>query len=63
MTPSVVQPLKGKSNLTGKDVINLVTEWKKSRVPGLYSKCSVEIQNAMLKRLDRERDDLLSLEK
>ena len=62
-TACFVEPLRGKSNLTGKDIINLVTDWKKQRVPKLYSKCSVKIQQAMLVRLDRERVELLALEK
>jgi hypothetical protein len=60
-TSVFTEPLSGKSTLTDKDVINLVSEYKKARVPVLFKSSSASIQEGVKSRYESEKIALLKL--
>lgn len=60
-TSVFTEPLNGKSTLTDKDVINLVSEYKKARVPVMFKSSSTSIQQGVKSRYESEKIALLKL--
>jgi hypothetical protein len=60
-TSVFTEPLAGKSTLTDKDVVNLVSEYKKARVPVLFKSSSPNIQSGVKNRYESEKVSLLKL--
>lgn len=60
-TSVFTEPLAGKSTLTDKDVINLVSEYKKARVSVLFKSSSQSIQEGVKNRYESEKVACLKL--
>lgn len=60
-TSVFTEPLKGKSTLTDKDVVNLVSEYKKARVDVLFRSSSNDIRQSQKSRFENEKIVLLQL--
>lgn len=60
-TSVFTEPLKGKSTLTDKDVVNLVSDYKKARVDVLFKSSSEAIRNGVRNRYDSEKIALIKL--
>jgi len=60
-TSVFTEPLKGKSTLTDKDVVNLVSEYKKARIDTLFKSSSPDIRASVKNRYDSEKVALLKL--
>ena len=60
-TSVFTQPLANKSTLNDKDVVNLVSEYKKSRVNILFRSSSAEIRTSVKNRYESEQKTLLTL--
>lgn len=54
-------PLDGKSNLTDKDIVNIVSEYKIANVDVLFASSSQSIRAGVRNRYIQEKKDLLSL--
>ena len=54
-------PLKGKSELTDKDIVNIVTEWKISQAPNNFKSSGSDVIASVQSRYRSERQDLLRL--
>jgi len=54
-------PLKGKSELTEKDIVNLVSEYKTSQVPELFKSSSENIRTSVKSRYASEKSILLGM--
>lgn len=60
-TSVFTEPLQGKSTLTDKDVVNLVSEYKKARVDVLFKSSSASIRQGVKSRYDSEKLACLKL--
>lgn len=60
-TSVFIEPLKGKSTLTDKDIVNLVSEYKKSRVDTLFKSSSPDIRKNVRSRYEEEKLACLNL--
>lgn len=60
-TEVFVTPLKGKSNLTEADIVSMVSDYKKSRVPTLFASSSDGIKQGVANRWSKEKNDLLTM--
>jgi len=54
-------PLQGKSNLSDKDVVNLVSEYKIANATTLFKSSGTAIQNSVRNRFAREQTDCVKL--
>jgi hypothetical protein len=55
------ETLKGKSELTDKDIVNLVSEWKINNISILFSSSTDSIRTSQKSRYAREKTALLKL--
>lgn len=62
-TSIFTEPLKGKSELTDKDIINLVSAYKITNVEKFFASSSASIQASVKNRWETEKNDLLKLVK
>lgn len=54
-------PLKGKSNLSEADIVGLVSDYKKDRVPALFASSNSNIKQGVVNRYISEKKDLLTM--
>lgn len=60
-TEVFVTPLKGKSNLTEAEIVTLVSDYKKEKVPVLFTSSSPSIQQGVVSRYIGEKNTLLTM--
>jgi hypothetical protein len=60
-TSAFTEALRGKSTLTDKDIVTLVSEWKINNVTSLFKSSSADIQAGVKSRYQSEKQALLSL--
>lgn len=60
-TSVFLEPLEGKTQLTDKDIVNIVMEYKINNVPVLFASSSDNIRNGVVSRYNSEKSDLNKL--
>lgn len=60
-TEVFVTPLKGKSNLTEAEIVNLVSDYKLNKVPVLFARSTDGIRQGVSNRYAKEKKDLLGM--